>query len=197
MCAIVGFDGDDHELLIRVLEESRVRGLHAFGYAFADSSHLLVRKYHHLSEMTASILEERPTRLVAHCRYSTSGDFSDHRNNQPVQRGGRALVFNGVIDMGTKAEMELRHHVEMETENDGELVLIWQEALGKIVAPGSFAGLVIDDEGVTYVSRNSFRPAWLGKSGRTQVIGSTADILRRAGLSNVTEIPVGTWRFPF
>jgi glutamine phosphoribosylpyrophosphate amidotransferase len=194
MCAIVGFVGDDYTALAAVFQESRVRGLHAFGYAYGNGKEIVVRKFETLHGLKFQLLKDRPKSLVGHCRYSTSGDWKDPRNNQPIVRFGRALVFNGVIDMGTKEEMERRHGVDLETENDGELAL-W--ALNKwsdvrsITPKQSFAGLWTDASGVIHVARNERRPAWVGQVGETTIIASTADILERAGINHRAELPVG------
>ena len=50
---------------------------------------------------------------IYHNRYSTSGDFKNHLNNQPIEIGDTSLCFNGVIDMGTKSQMEEKYQIKM------------------------------------------------------------------------------------
>lgn len=199
MCAIVGFAGSDFDGLFRVLDESRIRGLHAFGYAFHDGSNVLSEKFLCLDTMKESLIKNRPKKLIAHCRYSTSGDWQDPRNNQPVVRGGSALVFNGVIDMGSKTEMEARHKMELESENDGEIFLQAaiegraQDFLASL--SGSFAGLWFEGAQIM-MARNTRRPAWIARTVDSVFLASTADIFSRAGIQAKTKpIPLEVQRF--
>lgn len=190
MCAILGYstpEKPDLELIRKLLRESKIRGLHAFGYAFFREG-LQVKKFHDLDEAYRSLCEDAPRAFMAHCRYSTSGDYVDHRNNQPiVSRDGRALVFNGVLHMGTKWEMEEEFKVSMDTENDGELaLLLGMEQLVRTTT-GSFAGILAEG-GRFKVVRNARRPATLFRRGEEIVVTSTADIGLRAGLTQFRRI---------
>lgn len=189
MCAIIGYVSKSSEcdvgLLKRLFAESKIRGLHAFGYAFPGEKELVVRKSFTLPGLFYLLEQDKPTRMIGHCRYSTSGDYLDPRNNQPIVRDGRALVFNGVLHMGTKSEMEKAFHVELSTENDGELFLALPEN-DMLLANGSFAGLEMRSDGKIVARRNTRRPAWLFQTGGARIITSTLDIGLRAGLTEET-----------
>ncbi len=160
MCGIIGYVGEiDDELLARLEHESKVRGLHTF--------------YGYYSKRIG----------IAHCRYSTSGE-----DPQPIQMDdGLIFCFNGVIDMRTKKEMEKAWGIKMATDNDGEIILQLaktpQQSLEFLKHnPCSFAGLW--QYGGTLVAiRNAHRPLWCWDDGKVVILVSTADILKRSGLS--------------
>lgn len=121
---------------------------------------------------------------VYHARYCTSG--GDH---QPIYRNNKVLVFNGVIDMGTKEEMEWRHSVTMNTDNDGEIFLIktntWKSMIEFIDNPKiTFAGLIIDSITITAI-RNERRPLWMYEDIDCRYFASTLDIFKRAGVNTL------------
>jgi glutamine phosphoribosylpyrophosphate amidotransferase len=202
MCGIVAYYADEPraehlDVFERLLTESRVRGLHAFGVAYDDGGSFeeppSVRKYPELAGVQACLRElrsEPPRRLLAHTRYSTSGDYHDPVNNQPVALGCFALAFNGVVSMAPKAQMEQELGEAMISDNDAEMalrvmlrgedLLAWLGARG-----GSFAGGVLSPMRFL-VGRNEHRPLWLGMldeagSRPARFVASTRDIFRRAG----------------
>lgn len=133
---------------------------------------------------------------IFHARYCTSG--GDH---QPVYHNNRVLVFNGVIDMGTKQEMEERHEIEMQTDNDAELaLLVPEEMVANYVATYyvdglthfidnpkiTFAGLIIDDNSKELIAiRNIGRPLWMYEDIDCTYLASTKDIFKRAGFNTL------------
>lgn len=200
MCAIIGYAAKrepDTELVIRLFRESKIRGLHAFGYSYLGPySALCTEKFLNFEDLEAKLRAFTPKLLIGHCRYSTSGDWRNPENNQPIVRGN-ALVFNGVIDMGTKQEMEARYGVLLENENDGELLLSsGKEPLDFVRdLPGSFAGILLTPSGA-FALRNERRPAYVGYRGGDVCVASTSDILVRAGLIDIEEIePLKVVRF--
>jgi glutamine phosphoribosylpyrophosphate amidotransferase len=130
-----GFDFDYARLIFtRVMQESKVRGLHSFGLAHVEtypvpteySPHqrtgsVSVIRAHSLELVTDAFQPAWPT--IAHCRYSTSGDWHVLDNCQPIVVGDLALAFNGVIHMGTKEEYEAAFGVRCVSDNDGEVFL--------------------------------------------------------------------------
>mgnify|MGYP000618844717 CR=1 FL=1 len=50
--------------------------------------------------------------IIYHNRYSTSGDYKNHENNQPIFNNELSLVFNGVLDMGTKKQIENKYNIQ-------------------------------------------------------------------------------------
>lgn len=202
MCGVVGYSSsrpnEAHAaVLCAILRQSSVRGLHAFG-ALADD---ILFKTHDIAKAADFIAEsfatQPPRSVLAHCRYSTSGDWHDHANNQPLVACGWALVFNGVIDMGTKSEMERRHGMKLETDNDGEVFLNrlqrGEEATRIVREHGSFAGLMRRvGEPEVYALRNSRRPLWVGQWNGGKFVASTLDIFHRAAFPGFAhQIPEG------
>lgn len=207
MSAIVGLYepqpyNNTRDVLLRVTRESRIRGTHAFGLAYTDAEtpEPVVRKFYDYQHVENFIrtFELRPELRFLFCaRYSTSGSHLDHRNNQPLHLHGIVMAFDGVIDMGTQAEMTDRHGRIMSADNDGELVLneirrlsVSAEsqpyhmlaALPSITANRPFAGLFLAN-GRMVAFRNGRRPLWhnQGIEGVMPVVyASTSDILARA-----------------
>lgn len=196
MCSVIGYDpGQDNdgaeEMFAALMRESRVRGVHAFGVAQWVLGGPVITKSLDVEEIIAKFEPGVPT--IAHCRYSTSGDWRSMANNQPIHVGNRALVFNGVIDMRRREEWD----VECETENDGEIFLrrlaqggSVEDILGESFS-GSFAGLWFEDDGTMIAARNERRPLWYANPPNGVWYASTADILRRAGVTeNMQEFPI-------
>lgn len=185
MCGIIGFSTKkpsykNYNLLNKIVEQSKIRGLHSFGYSFYNNN-LNIKKFHNLTEVNLPITNK----IIYHNRYSTSGDYQNHDNNQPIYINDISLVFNGVIDMGTKEEMEKRYSISMQTDNDGE-ILIKKCGFDKNIIKdfvknmkGSFAGLLMHKEKVIFI-RNERRPAWMVKKHDAVYVASTRDILLRA-----------------
>lgn len=203
ICAIVGFvsrGGEGHEQLIRVLWQSRVRGLHAFGMTYIDrhTGDMRTAKYFALESLVADVRRLLPPRLIFHARYSTSGDYRDHANNQPIDVNlGTSLAFNGIISMMTKEQMEEFWGVKLETYNDGEIFLRHVHAGGDPVEfvrtmKGAFAGVWMKSNGLMYALRNTRRPAWSARTDYAVIVASTKDILERAQIAGAEELDART-----
>jgi glutamine phosphoribosylpyrophosphate amidotransferase len=195
--------------LCDLFRASKIRGLHAFGYSFSRSAlpgadHLngaevVTRKARSLEDLLVQLLKHRddpPSVLIGHNRYSTSGDYHDHANNQPIALGGAALVFNGIVTQATKAEYSALYGKAYTTENDGEIVLrklLDGDDWAGFVKRGkfSFAGLTLAG-GQAVAMRNDRRPMWSGRYGGGVFVASTEDIMWRAGdLTEVKPVPAG------
>lgn len=187
MCGIVGYftknrGTDDDIIFHKLIKESRIRGIHSFGYSYIRDGRITMQKFHDVD--FKSIRMPLGEAIIYHNRYSTSGDFVDHRNNQPIHIQDTSLVFNGVIDMGNKAEMQERWGIQMETENDGEVVLRKSNfnpaAMVEFVKEhGSFSGLVLQGNSL-YAFTNGLRPLWYWELGQSVFLASTKDIFTRA-----------------
>jgi len=206
MCGVVGYypmlssdlnvnqNKKAFELLFR---ESTVRGLHAFGIV----QELDIFRTFNIEEVVEKFDPETPA--LAHARYCTSGDWRILENNQPLESEGIVLVFNGVINMGTKKEIEDGHNLGfgggLKVDNDG---MIFLECIRDRIMPeeflyetdGSFAGLWAWPEDDTfYAGRNSRRPLWWVKWNEATWIASTRDIFLRAGFPEPTEFAPGVY----
>ena len=200
MCGVIGYSSDDprpsHADALRSLfYESRVRGLHAFGFSLWDGERVVTQRFLDLKACLAAI-PRGATRLIGHCRYSTSGDYKNVVNNQPLQIGEAAMAFNGVISMATRAEYERQNGRKYDTENDGEIFLdkfVRDDGWLEFVARGrfSFAGLTLHRGRLTAL-RNKSRPLCRVDQGSATFFASTADIFLRAGFAEApTPVPCG------
>lgn len=190
MCGVIGFysdqpNGQHREALLRLFTESKIRGLHAFGLSadFGDGE-IVTRRFFSLPLLCRFLESMPPPRwLMGHNRYCTSGDWQERGNNQPLEVDGAILVFNGVIDMRSRAEWESSYPFPFITENDGEVFIRRMqagEAPGRIVEVGcTFAGLYFH-QGEVWALRNAYRPLWFWPGARAIFLGSTRDIFRRA-----------------
>jgi len=204
MCAIIGYSGpgdsgEDLKCLQNLIRESRIRGVHSFGMAWVnDAGEVETFKAHTEEDLVAHLLKTWPAtgQFLFHLRYSTSGDWKDHKNNQPILRHGIAMCFNGTLHMGTKREMEAEYHVSLETENDCELALLalHGKKLKTFVeeTQGTFAGGWLTKDGLGFM-RNLKRPLWSGQCNDGIFVASTRDIFGRAfkrrKLRGLGEIP--------
>jgi glutamine phosphoribosylpyrophosphate amidotransferase len=198
MCGVIGYkpigdvDRDDAaQFFGKLMRESRVRGMHAFGVAQPSG----VTRAFELDAVIAAFRAEEPA--VAHCRYSTSGDWHDHRNNQPIVVGKNALALNGVISMGTQEEFEVAFSVQCESDNDAEVFLrrmAQGQTAREFLAPldGSLAAVWLDTwSGSLHAIRNERRPLWRAAHSGAVWYASTADIFRRAGFDGINEVQPG------
>jgi glutamine phosphoribosylpyrophosphate amidotransferase len=208
MCGIIGYCTYEPNVahlqaLKLLLFESKIRGLHAFGITHSqvnvdniDDVILITKKFYRLDDLIAYIESVYPFYdAILHTRYSTSGDWEVLENNQPIVVNNYSLVFNGVISMKTKQEMEKEYDVSLKTDNDGELFIRSilagsnpEQFVTNIT--GSFAGLWYDpmcDDivGKIFAIRNSRRPLWIvNYDADTVFVASTKDIVMRA-LGNI------------
>ena len=189
MCSIIGYKGKfKEELVSKLLDESRIRGIHAFGF-YSHEYDLKTTSYTKFKDV---LLNTRPDMFVAHMRYSTSGTADVIENNQPLVRyDGQmtALVFNGVISQLDKKNMEFKYQADIPSDNDGWILMKYlhdEEFLhDKSI---TLATTYIQDDNL-YAYRNKLRPMYYNiQEDNTVVIASTNDILERAGLNN--NVPV-------
>lgn len=185
MCGVVGFSCENPdikkiELLQKIIIQSKIRGLHSFGYSYIDNS-LKTKKRHDIKNVNLPLANK----IIYHNRYSTSGDYKNHNNNQPITNPEMSLVFNGVLDMGTKTEIEDRYNIKMSTDNDGEILLqkcgTNKEKIINYVkqTSGSFAGLILTASNELFAIRNPNRPLWKLDYNNATYFASTKDIFKR------------------
>lgn len=202
MCGVLGMFGEcpaapDLGLFRDLLVESRVRGTHAAGFAWSDPAPGLGAGCHRSTdfEQVLRLLDgfrgDVPRIMIGHTRYSTSGDWRDDANNQPVSACGRFVAMNGVLDGGTRAEFNARWGVACAGDNDAEIFPRRLE-LGQSAAEfarsvkGSLAAVWV--EGAfgpvprACAVRNARRPLYKAQVGAVTYVASTADIFRRAGV---------------
>lgn len=192
MCGVIGFfsnepKNSDKELLKKVFNESRVRGMHSYGIAYGfNKKPLKIYKTYKIKEALEIINDEDYNLLIGHTRYGTSGDWKILENNQPLCLGNDILAFNGVIRMSTKEEYEKEFKQKYITENDGEIILSFLKE-GKILEVNkllesnnvSYAGIHYL-KFTAYIMKNYKRPLWEIQINNAKFITSTIDIMKRA-----------------
>ena len=156
MCGIIAAINVDQKLVDKVVEESKVRGLHHLGW----------RKF--------------GKAVLYHTRYCTSGE-----DNQPIDWDGSSIAMNGVIHMGTKKEMEKRYNIKMKTDNDAEVLIQYLDSYSFeelcVMWPKVSIAAVLVNKKKFFAFRNERRPLWLIEKQSSLLIASTQDILKRAG----------------
>ena len=192
MCSIIGYNGKyDKNLVEKICFNSRIRGLHSFGYTYSDEDSIITLKYFDYEKFINSLHGNKPEKFIAHFRYSTSGNYKEQSNNQPIQIGAISMVFNGVLDMGTKQEMEKKYNCSMLTDNDGELAILEKQKgdkfLKQFINQKTFAGIFLESKKIKAI-RNENRPCYKGKYNNIKLLVSTKDILIRSGVTEYEEI---------
>lgn len=209
MCGVIAFRSKTPNPLHllkahKIFIASRIRGIHAFGYSYIDQAGKMgtirVADLTSLGNSLVGLGSRPPTSLIGHNRYSTSGDWREMSNNQPIviRYAGESvsLVFNGVISQKTKPDYEKEYGETYVTENDGEIFLR-KVADGDnyvdFVARGrfSFAGAWLNPDGEILALRNHRRPLYSATFEGGAFIASTEDIFRRVGeFKNIRALPV-------
>lgn len=197
MCGVIGMYSpkltiEQKKLLVKLIYHSKIRGLHAFGYAYKLSEVFFSYKSLNIKDFLTQVMEIKEgqeIQFIAHNRYSTSGDFKKLENNQPINLGNDYLVFNGVVSQATKEENEAKYNMKLQTENDGEIVLrkiIKGEGQEFIKKNGSFAGLYLGGK-EAFAAHNNFRPLWKAEAFGAKFFFSTKDIGLRSGLNQMNK----------
>lgn len=180
MCSVIGYKGKfDKDLVGNLLDESRVRGVHAFGWSSDDYTF----KSCNYDKFKKSLLDYRPELFVAHLRYSTSGDYRKQENNQPLVKDNTSIVFNGVISQLTKSEMEAQFDTTLPSYNDGWLLLdnIDEE---EFLSNSRFTIATTYHNGESlFAFKNNHRPLYYNSNPNRVVVASTNDIMIRSGLN--------------
>jgi len=176
---------EEKRFAIRVMKESAIRGVHSFGLSYIADEKIITKKFHKIEKCLDYFAKNVTKEYIFHNRYSTSGDWKKHKNNQPILLNNNSLVFNGVISMKTKKEMEKQFDLKLKTENDGEVFLHNIDKAIQFVDNKniSFAGLYINKNKV-FLLRNNLRPMYYSRFKNTYFVASTSDILIRSGLNN-------------
>jgi glutamine phosphoribosylpyrophosphate amidotransferase len=189
MCSILGYKGIfDGAIVSKLLYNSRIRGLHAFGYSFFQSGAIETRKFLDYNVFVKDLLQEKPDTFIAHFRYSTSGDYKELENNQPLFQNNTAIAFNGVISQRPKFEMEFEYKINLLADNDGYILLHKHEDTEFINKRNiSFAMVGLKDKKI-FALRNRNRPLHIYTGNDLVIVASTKDILTRSGLKDSAEM---------
>ena len=205
MCAVIGAiiqkpTVDDFEMLKRVFHESRIRGMHATGISFLPKwskgietikepipADEFIEKFMHNDNLRDMVNEDGNLYLIGHCRYSTS----DLEYNQPIYNSFMSVVHNGVITQELPENWENLYGYKCEGKNDTELLL---HTFGHGESPllkwkdSSLAVCMLGRAKTLTAFRNGKRPLYLTSRPNACIITSTADVVKRAGIKEPTEL---------
>ena len=195
MCGILGayFLKKDTKTLIftkKLITELKIRGRHSFGIAYYNNHSIEVTKSFNLNpdELVDAFDQSGSDCFIYHNRYSTSGDWHDMENNQPIVVGGvGAIAMNGVLSMRLKKEFETDYEVECNSDNDAEVFLRKIEQGVNLVdflksqKECSFSATLLLNNKI-YGLRNNKRPLYFyNYKDKALFLVSTLDTIKRAG----------------
>jgi asparagine synthetase B (glutamine-hydrolysing) len=187
MCGIIGIVATKSSFPLdkfkALLQEAKIRGLHATGLAFVDSGKLVCERQATSAETFKfpEAVAKKSTRVaIAHTRYSTS----DLKFNQPIFSPTKAVILNGVISQADPSEWKKLFGVECEGRNDAEIVLrlLEKQEHPLSVVDSSQACIYVDTElNELKFWRNEQRPLYWLETEDCLIVASTKDIFKRAG----------------
>ena len=192
MCGVLaitidGFNEGDHDLVRGLFQQSMIRGKHATGVSYVKNEMVNTTKepipadeFIKKQDLNSWRNEDGNLYCIGHIRYSTS----DLRYNQPMASDKLSIVHNGVISQEPQERWKELFGFETETANDSELILRQLES-GKGHPLKTLAVCTIDNDKVITAFRNEERPLYYYSDSRMTIFASTADILKRAGLTNI------------
>jgi len=197
MCGIVAYKSKNKipkhiDILLKLIHESKIRGLHSFGYSYLDNSHVVTKKAFDLPSSIDDFAQSKATGFIYHNRYSTSGDWKVIDNIQPLSTRDISIAMNGVVSMAPIEEYEKQYGIKCSTENDSEIflqLLLQDKDPEEIIhqMKGSCAVVWLNGNKV-YAIRNSHRPLHYFYKDEAIFICSTSDIAHRAVGAKTTEI---------
>ena len=206
MCGIIGFYTNkvkkEHiDILLELIFQSKIRGLHSFGLSYYKDGKITTERYFGLAEnILDGFKSSGSNMLIYHNRYSTSGDWEDMNNNQPITIGNVSVAVNGVLSMKPKEEYEQEFNVKCNTENDSEVFaqkIVNNENIPQFIKdyPENTTAMVVLKDGSVYALRNNSRPLHWFKLHDAVFVVSTVDIVRRALGSEIEifDIPKFEW----
>jgi glutamine phosphoribosylpyrophosphate amidotransferase len=192
MCAVIGVylknvEEEDLALIEMLFYESQIRGKHSTGMSYLRDDNTIatfkdnlpVGEFFSKYDLYDAVHGDGGVYLIGHTRYSTS----DLRYPQPLSNGKVSIVHNGVVTQEPPEEWMY----QCQTKNDSELILRSLEIDSHpfIDFPtASMAVVALNEQKQLTAFRNHERPLWYSMHPRGIIFTSTADIARRAGLSN-------------
>ena len=207
MCGIIGFYTKNNvtekhrDILYKLIYQSKIRGLHSFGISYLENGIIKTEKTFDIPEISFldGFYKSQSNILIAHTRYSTSGDYKIMENNQPIQISENiSVALNGVLTMKPREEYEVEFDVQCITENDTEILARKIEKGMNIsefsrYITGSLAAVYIYNKNL-YAIRNNKRPMHVFTYEGGVFVVSTVDIVDRALDKHVKIKPVTPFR---
>lgn len=201
MCGVLAIaikkpNEQDFELVRRLFVQSMIRGKHATGVSYVKNDQVNTIKepvdaYNFINNQNIEswINGDGNLYCIGHVRYSTS----DLEYNQPISTSNLSIVHNGVISQEPPETWKETYGYEPITKNDSELILRCLEA-GEIplhkFRPSSMSVCTLDKDKVITAFRNEARPLYYSQTTNGIIFASTADILKRSGLSFAIKTPM-------
>lgn len=203
MCGIMAYlsgrpQKEHVDIVRRIAGELATRGTHCFGVSFIISGKIVTVKRRTM--LPSSVFEEAVMSggFVFHNRYSTSGDFSDMKNNQPIDIGCVSIAVNGVTSMLEKKEYEQKFGVSCSSDNDAEIIARLIESgvtIEELLVRrdiGSCAIAAIFQDKRIIVGRNEFRPLRIARHyGAVFVSSTTASLFNGLRENCGNPVPIG------
>lgn len=206
MCSIIGAvinspSKADFDLIKRVFLESQIRGKHATGMSWLTNGEIQTIKEpipadefvtRHLTNLEDFLDGSGILHFCGHSRYSTS----DLRYNQPISNKKVSVVHNGVITQELPENWERLYGYSCETQNDTELLVhTIEEGISPLLrwSNSSLAVCELHADGHIRFYRNGKRPVYYSLLNNGIIVTSTADIAKRAGLSNTKELEMNVY----
>jgi glutamine phosphoribosylpyrophosphate amidotransferase len=201
MCGVLGIaiknPGEkEFELVRRLFVESMIRGKHATGVSYVKDGKVHTIKepvdaytFINSKDISSWANEDGNLYCIGHVRYSTS----DLAYNQPMATEELSIVHNGVISQENPEQWKGTFGYDVITKNDSELILRCLET-GEVPLhkfhPSSMSVCTLDKDKVITAFRNEARPLHYSYAANGIIFASTADILKRSGLSFQVTAPM-------
>lgn len=201
MCGVLGIaikkpGEQEFDLVRKLFVESMIRGKHATGVSYVKNNKVHTIKepvnactFINSQDISSWVNEDGNLYCIGHVRYSTS----DLSFNQPMATEELSIVHNGVISQESPETWKETFGYNVDTKNDSELILRCLES-GEIplhkFQPSSMSVCTLDKDKVITAFRNEARPLHYSYGNNGIIFASTADILKRSGLTFEVSAPM-------
>lgn len=194
MCGILGIKFKNNKILerkndfIELMKQLMIRGKHSFGLCYFDKKFITLKSLDPIFEVFLdNFYNSNSNSFIYHNRYSTSGDYKNMINNQPITLDYASIAMNGVFSMKKKEDYEEEFNIKCISENDTEIVLRLMENGINIVdilkenKNISFAGIILLEDSIIAI-RNKKRPLYYFETKDYIGFVSTKDTIIRSNI---------------
>jgi len=194
MCGILGIKFKNNKILerkndfIELMKQLMIRGKHSFGLCYFDKEFITLKSLDpNFEEFLDKFYNSNSNSFIYHNRYSTSGDYKNMINNQPITLEYASIAMNGVFSMKKKEEYEKEFNIKCISENDTEIILRLMENGINIIdilkenKNISFAGIILLKDSMIAI-RNKKRPLYYFETEDYSGFISTKDTIIRSNI---------------